>query len=319
VGRNLNISDYRFGYQGSEMTNEMSGNGNEYTTYFRQLDPRLGRWFSVDPVVQPWQSPYMSMDGNPVGLNDQMGNLSIGNLRINKKQGGGIRVSDGKGVKFQTGGKKGKKNDKGGVKSAKNGPGKRGRNKTPENGPDERGPRIPRNYTTAFNDYGSKDNNGYFTKTVTFNHREDDRGSIAVIVRSDGWSDDLRSEDVEVIVEIFAKHNEGIFGTSADERGERILGPTTFKGVEDMHDRLIKFGPDFSTWRDAYTDPANKPIRNNGNLGGTTFTVVFKTREPHTTGIRIVVGGSQSERTINPRYRSVYRHQKLHITNWLAK
>jgi len=80
VGRNLNISDYRFGYQGSEMTNEMAGNGNEYTTYFRQLDPRLGRWFSTDPVVQPWQSPYMAMNANPITYNDPTGDAgnSIG-------------------------------------------------------------------------------------------------------------------------------------------------------------------------------------------------------------------------------------------------
>ncbi len=65
--------DYRFGYQGSEKDNEVSGDGNSYTTEFRQLDPRLGRWFSVDPVFQPWQSPYTSMDNNPIGLNDPKG------------------------------------------------------------------------------------------------------------------------------------------------------------------------------------------------------------------------------------------------------
>ena len=65
--------DYRFGYQGSEKDNEVSGDGNSYTTEFRQLDPRLGRWFSVDPVFQPWQSPYTSMDNNPINLNDPRG------------------------------------------------------------------------------------------------------------------------------------------------------------------------------------------------------------------------------------------------------
>ena len=51
----------------------MSGDGNSYTTEFRQLDPRLGRWFSVDPVFQPWQSPYTSMNNNPICLNDPLG------------------------------------------------------------------------------------------------------------------------------------------------------------------------------------------------------------------------------------------------------
>ena len=72
AGRGFSGS-YRFGYQGSEKDNEVSGDGNSYTTEFRQLDPRLGRWFSVDPVFQPWQSPYTSMDNNPIGLNDVTG------------------------------------------------------------------------------------------------------------------------------------------------------------------------------------------------------------------------------------------------------
>jgi hypothetical protein len=42
-----------------------------------QLDPRLGRWFSVDPIFQPWQSPYTSMDNNPICLNDVRG-LKVG-------------------------------------------------------------------------------------------------------------------------------------------------------------------------------------------------------------------------------------------------
>lgn len=64
------------GYQGSEMDNEVKGSGNSYTTEFRQLDPRLGRWLSLDPVVQPWQSPYCSMDNSPIHFNDVLGNVT---------------------------------------------------------------------------------------------------------------------------------------------------------------------------------------------------------------------------------------------------
>ena len=67
---------YRYGYQGSEKDNEFKGNGNSYTTEFRQLDPRLGRWLSVDPVIQPWQSSYCSMDCNPVFYIDPTGTSS---------------------------------------------------------------------------------------------------------------------------------------------------------------------------------------------------------------------------------------------------
>lgn len=75
-GRSRNTDAYRYGYQGSEKDDEIAGNGNSYTTFFRQLDPRLGRWFSPDPVFQPWQSAYTSMDNNPINLNDVMGDMT---------------------------------------------------------------------------------------------------------------------------------------------------------------------------------------------------------------------------------------------------
>ena len=66
---------YRFGFQGSEKDNEFKGNGNSYTTEFRQLDPRLGRWLSVDPLFAKfsWQSPYVSLDNNSILLLDKLG------------------------------------------------------------------------------------------------------------------------------------------------------------------------------------------------------------------------------------------------------
>ncbi|WP_291862866.1 RHS repeat-associated core domain-containing protein [Marinilabilia sp.] len=64
-GRTFSSELYRYGYQGCERDPEMSG-GAGYTTYFRALDPRIGRWLTPDPKVFPWQSPYVSMDGNPI-------------------------------------------------------------------------------------------------------------------------------------------------------------------------------------------------------------------------------------------------------------
>lgn len=69
-------SSYWYGYQGSEKDDEIKGAGNSYTTEFRQLDPRIGRWWSPDPVFQPWQSPYSSMDNSPIRLNDPLGNVA---------------------------------------------------------------------------------------------------------------------------------------------------------------------------------------------------------------------------------------------------
>lgn len=51
------------------------GSGKSYTTFYRQNDAGLGRWFSVDPKAEfmPWQSPYSSMDNNPIGKTDPKG------------------------------------------------------------------------------------------------------------------------------------------------------------------------------------------------------------------------------------------------------
>ena len=67
---------YKYGYQGSEKDNEIKGNGNSYTTEFRGLDVRLGRWLSIDPMnsSNPWTSPYISMDNKPIVLTDIFGN-----------------------------------------------------------------------------------------------------------------------------------------------------------------------------------------------------------------------------------------------------
>ena len=51
----------------------LKGEGNSYTTYFRQLDPRVGRWLSIDPKATPWESPYVSMGNNPIIYNDPFG------------------------------------------------------------------------------------------------------------------------------------------------------------------------------------------------------------------------------------------------------
>ena len=58
----------------------MKGNNqSSNATYFRQLDVRLGRWMSPDVITQPWQSPYCSMDNNPVALVDPSGNNAKNN------------------------------------------------------------------------------------------------------------------------------------------------------------------------------------------------------------------------------------------------
>ena len=72
-GRQFNSNSYKYGYQGSEKDNEISGEGNSYTTHYRGIDPRLGRWLSIDPKSTAWESPYVSMGNSPIMYNDPMG------------------------------------------------------------------------------------------------------------------------------------------------------------------------------------------------------------------------------------------------------
>nr|WP_294946351.1 hypothetical protein [uncultured Mucilaginibacter sp.] len=75
-GRKLSGAAYRFGFnKGSEKDDEISGSGNNYTTEYRMLDTRLGRWLSIDPKanMSPDQSPYSSMDNDPIMFNDMLG------------------------------------------------------------------------------------------------------------------------------------------------------------------------------------------------------------------------------------------------------
>jgi len=59
-------SSYRFGFNGMEKDDEMKGAGNSYTTEFRLLDARLGRWLSPDPVPKYHESQYAWNTNNPI-------------------------------------------------------------------------------------------------------------------------------------------------------------------------------------------------------------------------------------------------------------
>lgn len=91
-GRSNNSGTYRFGYNGMEKDDETKGmSGSSYTTEFRQYDPRLGRWLSLDPLMQqfPWMSPYVAFDDNPVMYIDPYGLASGTGSDGGPDEGGG--------------------------------------------------------------------------------------------------------------------------------------------------------------------------------------------------------------------------------------
>ena len=55
-----NGSDYRYGFQGQEKDDEVKGEGNSVNYKYRMHDPRIGRFFAVDPLSAkyPHNSPY---------------------------------------------------------------------------------------------------------------------------------------------------------------------------------------------------------------------------------------------------------------------
>ena len=58
---------YRYGFQGQEKDDEIKGEGNSLNYTFRMHDPRIGRFFAIDPMTQkyPFYSTY-SFSGNKV-------------------------------------------------------------------------------------------------------------------------------------------------------------------------------------------------------------------------------------------------------------
>ena len=58
--RNYSSPSYRYGFQGQEKDDEIKGNGNSINYKFRMHDPRVGRFFAVDPLSDKysWNSSY---------------------------------------------------------------------------------------------------------------------------------------------------------------------------------------------------------------------------------------------------------------------
>ena len=66
-GRTESNSGYRYSFQGQEKDDEVKGEGNSVNYKYRMHDPRVGRFFAVDPLAKnyPHYSPY-TFSGNEV-------------------------------------------------------------------------------------------------------------------------------------------------------------------------------------------------------------------------------------------------------------
>jgi RHS repeat-associated protein len=61
---------YRYGFQGQERDDEVKGDGNSVNYKYRMHDPRVGRFFAVDPLSNefPWNSSYAFSENTVIHL-----------------------------------------------------------------------------------------------------------------------------------------------------------------------------------------------------------------------------------------------------------
>jgi RHS repeat-associated protein len=86
-GRTMQGDGYRYGFQGQEMDDEISSEGNSYTAEFWQYSPRIARRWNIDPVIKVHESPYATFANNPILFNDPNGadTFNVVSSKLNSK------------------------------------------------------------------------------------------------------------------------------------------------------------------------------------------------------------------------------------------
>ena len=66
--RNFQSPEYRYGFNGKEKDDEVKGQGLQYDYGFRIYDPRLGKFLSMDPLLDeyPMLTPYQFASNTPI-------------------------------------------------------------------------------------------------------------------------------------------------------------------------------------------------------------------------------------------------------------
>jgi RHS repeat-associated protein len=67
-GRSFSSGSYRYGFNGKESDDEVSGTGNQYDYGFRIYNPRIGKFLSVDPLTGSYSmlTPYQFASNTPI-------------------------------------------------------------------------------------------------------------------------------------------------------------------------------------------------------------------------------------------------------------
>lgn len=77
TGTLVHSRSYRYGFNGMEKDDEVSGDGNSYTAEYWQYDTRLGRRWNIDPEGKTWNSNYLAFSCNPIINIDPKGNVDF--------------------------------------------------------------------------------------------------------------------------------------------------------------------------------------------------------------------------------------------------
>ena len=85
---------YRYGFNGMERDDNIKGAGNSYSFEYRVHDPRLGRFFSVDPFVStyPHNSPYAYAENDVISSIDLEGLEKVDYKEYSKQMKQGVRM-----------------------------------------------------------------------------------------------------------------------------------------------------------------------------------------------------------------------------------
>ncbi len=78
-GRSYSSPVYRYGYNGQEKDDEVSGEGNTNTAEYWEYNTRLGRRWNIDPLTSkyPGMSPYAFCYNSPINVVDLDGREGI--------------------------------------------------------------------------------------------------------------------------------------------------------------------------------------------------------------------------------------------------
>jgi RHS repeat-associated protein len=72
-------AEYRYGFNGMERDDEVKGSGASYDFGARMYDPRVGRWWSCDPMERtyPMIVPFAAFGANPINFIDSEGEIIV--------------------------------------------------------------------------------------------------------------------------------------------------------------------------------------------------------------------------------------------------